>query len=144
MQRRQFITLFSGLAIGSRVQARPAVAESMIADLPRTEEALFELTQGARILPTTQIDLLALQSVEYAPRWPVRVVSRIPDTHWMALVLEQNPQPLAAVYRFKPGVVTETSGNFKLADSTQVIIVVAAAGQFYGLRRFITVVGNCV
>lgn len=144
MQRRHFITLLSGLAISSRVQARPVVAESLIADLPRTEEALFELTQGARILPTSQIVLHALRSVEYAPRWPVRIVSHIPDTHWMALVLEQNPQPLAAVYRFKPGVISETSGNFKLADSTQITIVVAAAGRFYGLRQFITVVGNCV
>jgi len=144
MQRRHFITLLSGITIASRLQARPAVADSLIADLPRTEEALFELTQGARILPTTQIELHALQSVEYAPRWPVRVVSRIPETRWMALVLEQNPQPLAALYRFKPGAISEISGNLKIADSTQVTIVVAAAAQFYGLRRFITVVGHCV
>lgn len=51
--------------------------------------------------------------------------------------------PMAAVYRFKSDAITETSSYLKLAASTQVTLVVAAAGRFYGLRRFITVVGNC-
>jgi len=144
MQRRHFITLFGGLAFSFRLQAQPMVAQSLIHDLPRTEDALYELTRGALILPTAHIDLIAQPLVEYAPRWPVRLVSRIPGTSWLALVLEQNPQPLAAVYRFKPGVITETSGYLKIADSTQVTVVVAAQGRFYGLRRFVTVVGNCM
>lgn len=144
MQRRHFITLIGGLAGSIRLQAQPGVAQSLIHDLPRTEDALFELTQGAHILPSPHIDLVAQPLVEYAPRWPVRMVSRIPGTSWLALALEQNPQPLAALYRFKPSVITETSGYFKIADSTQVTLVVAAQGRFYGLRRFITVAGNCV
>lgn len=144
MQRRDVLILFGGLLASSRLQARAVSAESMIHDLPRTEEALFELTQGATILPTTQIELIAQPWVEFAPRWPVRVVSRIADVSWMALVVEQNPNPLAAVYHFKPGALTEASSYLKIADSTQVSVVVAAAGRFYGLRRFIKVVGHCM
>lgn len=144
MRRRDFVTLCGGLALCPRISAAPAAVDSLIHDLPRSEEALFDLTQGARILPSAQLELITQPLVEFAPRWPVRVVSNLPNTQWIALVVEQNPQPLAAVYRFKSGAVTETSGYLKIADSTQITLVVAAAGRFYGLRRFVTVVGHCV
>ena len=144
MHRRHVLTLLSSLAACPQLQAWPAAGESLIHDLPRTEEALFDLTQGARILPTMHIELIAEPYVEFAPRWPVRVVSDIAGARWMALVIEQNPQPLAALYRFNADVIADTSTYLKIADSTQVTVVVAAAGRFYGLRRFITVVGNCL
>lgn len=144
MQRRDFIGLCGGLAVSSELLAAPVVPDSLIHDLPRTEEALFGLTRGAPILATAQLELITQPFVEFSPRWPVRVASNIPGTIWMALAIEQNPQPLAAVYRCKPGVVTETSGYFKIAESTQITLVVAAGGRFYGLRRFVSVVGNCM
>lgn len=144
MQRREMLIVLGGLIASTRLQAKTVGAASLIHDLPRTEEALFDLTQGAPILPTTQVELIAQPWVEFSPRWPVRVVSRLPGVHWMALVVEQNPNPLAAVYRFKPGALTEASSYLKIADSSQVSVVVAADSGFYGLRRFIKVVGHCL
>ena len=149
MQRRQFISCFSGLALSAPVLARTAtptiiVNESLVHDLPRTAEALFDLTQGAHIYSSERIDLLAQPYVEYAPRWPVLMVNHLPNVRWMALIIEQNPQPLAAVFHFMPGSLTEASAYLKIADSTQVTVVVAAGNRFYGRRRFIKVVGNCM
>ena len=147
MQRRHALSLLAGLSVCPSLQARPALPvspESLIHDLPRTAEALFDLTHGALVLPTAHIDLIAPPMVEYAPRWPVRVVNRVPGVSWMAVTIEQNPQPMAALFHFSNGALTEVSSYLKIADSTQVTVVVAAAGKFYGLRRFITVVGNCV
>lgn len=149
MQRRPILRMLSclpALAIGRDVAAAPLMprtTESLIHDLPRTTEALFDLTRGAVILPSSHIEMIAESLVEYSPRWPVRVVTRLPGASWMVLVIEQNPQPLAALFQFKTSVVSEISSSVKLADNTQVTVVVAAAGRFYGLRRFITVVGNC-
>jgi len=147
MQRRHILRLLAGfpfLAVCPHLQARPAAApESLIHDLPRTAEALFDLTQGAAIFPSLHIELIATPLVEYAPRWPVRVVNRMPGASWMALVIEQNPQPLAAVFHFNSTVLNEIGMNIKIVDSTQVTVIVAAAGKFYGQRRFVTVVGNC-
>jgi len=147
MQRRHVLSLLAGVSVCPGLQGKPAVPaspESLIHDLPRTAEALFDLTHGAPILPTAQIELIAPPLVEFAPRWPVRVVNRMPGVTWMALVIEQNPQPLAALFHFSHGALTEIRSYLKIADSTQVTVVVAAAGKFYGLRRFITVVGYCV
>lgn len=147
MQRRHVLSLLAGVSVCPVLQGKPALQaspESLIHDLPRTTEALFDLTHGAFILPTTQIELIAPPVVEYAPRWPVRVINRIPDVTWMALTIEQNPQPMAALFSFGKGALTEFRSYLKIADSTQVTVVVAAAGRFYGLRRFITVVGHCV
>lgn len=147
MQRRHVLSLLAGVAVCPVLQGKPglpASPESLIHDLPRTTEALFDLTHGAFISPTTQIELIAPPMVEYAPRWPVRVINRIPGVSWMALTIEQNPQPLAALFHFSNGALTEINSYLKIADSTQVTVVVAAGGKFYGLRRFITVVGYCV
>jgi sulfur-oxidizing protein SoxY len=147
MQRRHVLSLLAGVAVCPALQGKPAVPagpESLIHDLPRTAEALFDLTHGAPILSSARIDLIAPPLVEYAPRWPVRVINRIPGVTWMAVTLEQNPQPLAALFHFKAGALTEVRSYLKIADSTQVTVVVAAAGKFYGLRRFITVVGYCM
>lgn len=147
MQRRELIKYVSGLAalsMGLNVASKPALsAESLIHDLPRTTEALFELTRGAAILPSTQIELLAAPWVEYAPRWPLRLVQRIAGASWMALVVEQNAQPLAAVFRFRSIPLHEIATSIKIADSSQVTAVVAAAGRFYGARYFIKLVSNC-
>lgn len=147
MQRRHVLSLLAGASVCPGLQGKPALPaspESLIHDLPRTAEALFDLTHGAPILPTAYIELIAPPLVEYAPRWPVRVVNRMPGVTWMALVIEQNLQPMAALFRFGNGALTEIRSYLKIADSTQVTVVVAAAGKFYGLRRFITVVGYCV
>lgn len=152
MQRRHILNLLTGLpalAACPALLARPAapampgVSESLIHDLPRTAEALFDLTQGAPIVSSTQIELIAQPLVEYAPRWPVRVVSRIPGAHWMAVLIEQNPQPLAAVFHIRSAALTEITSYFKIENSSQVTVIVAAAGRFYGQRHFITVVGRC-
>lgn len=125
-------------------QARPAQAQSLIHDLPRTFEALYDLTGGAGILPTSSIELEAQSRVENGPRWQVRIVSRLRSVSWMAVVIEQNPQPLAAWVRFRNGALPEITSHFKIADSSQIIIVAESGGKFYGLRRFITVVGHCL
>ena len=147
MQRRKVLQWMGGLtclALCPHAQARPtAMVESLIHDLPRTAEALFDLTRGAVILPSTQIELITEPLVEYAPRWPVRMVNRMPGASWMALVIEQNPQPLAAVFHFKSTGLNEIGLNLKIVDSTQVTVIVAVAGKYFGQRRFITVVGNC-
>lgn len=150
MQRRQLLTALGGLSLSPLVLARaasraaPPVMESLIHDLPRTAEAIYDLTRGALIYPSMQIQLIAQPYVEYAPRWPVHMVNAMPNVRWMALLIEQNPQPLAALFHFLPGSLTEASAYLKVADSTQVTVVVAAGDRFYGLRRFISVVGNCM
>lgn len=155
MQRRQLLTALGGLSLSPLVLARfafrsasPDLAkptiESVVHDLPRSAEAIYDLTQGALIYPTTHIQFIAQPYVEYAPRWPVQIVNAIPNVRWMALVIEQNPQPLAALFHFLPGSLTEASAYLKVADSTQVTVVVAAGDRFYGLQRFISVVGNCM
>jgi len=143
MQRRQVLGLIGGVAVWSCISARPVAETSLIHDLPRTEEALFELTRGAAILPSNKIDLLTPPQVEYGPRWPVRIVQRIAGARWAALVIEQNPQPLAALVHFHRGLLGDLAFHCKIADSSQVTVVVAAAGKFYGVRRFMPVVGTC-
>jgi len=78
--------------------------------------------------------------VEYAPRWPVRVVNRMPGASWMALVIEQKSATPGSGVHFKSTGLNEIGLNLKIVDSTQVTVIVAVAGKFYGQRRFITVV----
>lgn len=70
--------------------------------------------------------------------------SALPRTDLMALLLERNPFPLAAVYSFHEGMETEITMNVKMAESSSVVLVARAEGRYYAVRRQVAVtLGGC-
>jgi sulfur-oxidizing protein SoxY len=75
---------------------------------------------------------------------PISITSRVPKTDTIAIVIEKNPNPMAAVFEVLPGTDPSFRTNFKLGESSNVYALVKADGRFYVSTHEIKVtIGGC-
>ncbi len=75
---------------------------------------------------------------------PVDVVSNIPKTTSIAILVEKNPSPLCAEFDFANGAVAEVSARLKMGQTSLVKAVAKADGKFYTAQKEVKVtVGGC-
>jgi sulfur-oxidizing protein SoxY len=75
---------------------------------------------------------------------PVDVVSNIPNTASIAILVEKNPFPLSALFTFANGAVPDVSARLKLAQTSVVKAVAKADGKFYTAQKEVKVTaGGC-
>ena len=75
---------------------------------------------------------------------PVGVTSAIPKTESIAILVEKNPNILAAVFDIPPGTDPSLSTRIKLGQSSNVFAVVKADGKYYVAGKEIKVtLGGC-
>lgn len=75
---------------------------------------------------------------------PVDVVCTIPNTTWIAILVEKNPQPLCAQFDFANGALAEVSARLKMGQTSLVKAVAKADGKFYTAQKEVKVtVGGC-
>jgi sulfur-oxidizing protein SoxY len=74
----------------------------------------------------------------------VDVVSTIPNTTSIAILVEKNPFPLSATFEFSNGALPEVSARLKLGQTSVVKVVAKADGKFYSAQKEVKVtVGGC-
>jgi sulfur-oxidizing protein SoxY len=95
--------------------------------------------------PSKEIVIDAPQIAENGAVVPIEIASNLPGTSSIAVVLEKNPFPLAAKFEFKEGALPFVKLNVKMAETSDVRVVVAAAGgRYYSATREIKVtIGGC-
>ena len=75
---------------------------------------------------------------------PISVTSQLARTESIAILLENNPNALSAVFDVPAGTDPYLSLNVKLAESTNVYALVRAGGRYYHARREVRVtIGGC-
>jgi sulfur-oxidizing protein SoxY len=75
---------------------------------------------------------------------PVDVVSHIPNTSSIAILVEKNPQPLCAHFEFSNGAMPEVAARVKMGQTSLVKAVAKADGKFYTAQKEVKVtVGGC-
>lgn len=75
---------------------------------------------------------------------PVDVVSTIPNTTSISILVDKNPSPLSAQFDFANGAVPDVSARLKLAQTSMVKAVAKADGKFYTAQKEVKVtVGGC-
>jgi sulfur-oxidizing protein SoxY len=99
---------------------------------------------AANPAPSKEIVIDAPQIAENGAVVPIEIVSNIPGTSWIAVVLEKNPFPLAARFDFKEGALPYVKLNVKMAETADVRVVASAGGRHYSATREIKVtIGGC-
>jgi sulfur-oxidizing protein SoxY len=74
----------------------------------------------------------------------VSVMSSVPKTQAIAIVIEKNPGPLAAYFEVPPGTDAAIVTRFKMAQTSNVHAVVKADGKYFVSTREIRVTfGGC-
>ena len=75
---------------------------------------------------------------------PIEVVSNIPGTTSIAVLIDKNPFPLAGKFDFLEGALPYVKLNVKMGDTSDVRAVATAGGKHYVATREIKVtIGGC-
>lgn len=75
---------------------------------------------------------------------PVEVVSGIPNTTSIAILVEKNPLPLSAYFDFSNGALPEVAVRLKLGQTSLIKAVAKADGKFFIAQKEVKVtVGGC-
>ena len=75
---------------------------------------------------------------------PIGIASSIPKTESIAILVEKNPNMLAAVFDIPPGTDPALSTRIKMGQSSNVYALVKADGKYYAAVKEIKVtLGGC-
>ena len=75
---------------------------------------------------------------------PVGIRSSVPNTESIAILVEKNPNTLAAVFDIPPGTEPSLSTRIKMGQTSNVYALVKADGRFYVASKEIKVtLGGC-
>ncbi|NMG33502.1 thiosulfate oxidation carrier protein SoxY [Azoarcus sp. TTM-91] len=75
---------------------------------------------------------------------PVGVVSKLPNTEQIAILIEKNPNLLAAKFEIPAGTAAEVQTRVKMGQTSDIYAVVKADGKFYVTKKEVKVtLGGC-
>jgi len=153
MERREFLAGSSGataLALAAASGLTPAYAQNA----PGWNKAAFDsksLADVAKALGATSAPVeskeLLLQAPEIAENGNVvRVAaqSNLPSTAQIALVVEKNPNALAAIFDIPAGTDANVSTNLKMGQSSNVYALAKVGDKFfYAVKEVKVTLGGC-
>lgn len=136
----------AGVGVGTGL----LTAQSVVAAWPK---AAFEAKQvGAAVEgamgsagteASEQIEIKAPDIAENGAVVPVTVTTAL-AVESIAIVAENNPSPLAAVFELGPGAQGYVSTRIKMGKTGDVVAVVKTGGQLYAARKGVKVtIGGC-
>lgn len=106
-------------------------------------DAFKALGAGA---PATSTDIImkAPDIAENGAVVPIGIESRIPGTESIALLIEKNPNPLAAAFDIPAGTETAVTTRVKMGETSNVYALVKANGKYFVAKKEIKVtLGGC-
>lgn len=152
MQRRNFLQAFGSATALGRVLGlsllKPgralAVDFNRAAFDAKTASDALRLIGAAGAEASRDITLKAPEIAENGASVPTEVVSTIPGTTRLSVLVDKNPFPLALQFNFAPEAVARFQARLKMAETSRLRIVASAAGKHYTVFREVKVtVGGC-
>jgi sulfur-oxidizing protein SoxY len=142
--RRRTLQLIAGLVAAGVLPAGWAAEWNKAAfDMKSLREALKAL--GAESPPASDAILIKAPDIaENGAVVPVAVEVKLPKTESISLLIEKNPQPLAASFGIPAGTDPSVSTRVKMGESSDVYALVKADGRFFLARKEIKItLGGC-
>ena len=94
--------------------------------------------------PSTAIVIEAPQIAENGAVVPVEIMSNIPGTTSIAVLIDKNPFPLASKFDFLEGALPFVKVNLKMSETSEGRVVATAGGRNYVATKEIKVtIGGC-
>lgn len=147
LNRRRFLHagVMAVTAVGSAMvwplKAMAAAMESVFA-AKNLEEVFKGL--GTKPTPSDKIDLKTPDIAENGAVVPVSVKSKLPKTEQIMILVEKNPNPLAAVFNIPDGTDADISTRVKVGQTCDIYAVIMADGKLYSTHRETKVtLGGC-
>jgi sulfur-oxidizing protein SoxY len=99
---------------------------------------------AADLVPSSDLVIEAPQIAENGAVVPIEIMSNIPGTTSIAVVIEKNPFPLAGRFSFLEGALPFVKLNVKMGETSEVRVVAQAGNRHFVATREIKVtIGGC-
>jgi len=99
---------------------------------------------GAANTQDGDITIEAPQIAENGAVVPIEIMSKVPGTTSLAVLIEKNPFPLAGQFKFMDGALPFVKVNVKMGESSIVRVVAEAGGKYYTATKEVKVtIGGC-
>ncbi len=93
---------------------------------------------------SSDVKVKAAEIAENGAVVPVRVSSNIPNTEYMAILVEKNPNPLVTAFNIPEGTEANVKTRIKMGETSNVLAVVKADGKWFAASKEIKVtLGGC-
>jgi sulfur-oxidizing protein SoxY len=149
--RREFLQ-FTGL-VGALAAAGLLSAEQARAQQAAWNKAAFETKNladtvkalgGGAVAESKDITITGPDIAENGAVVPVGVTSKVPGTQAVYILVEKNPNMLAAGFNIPAGTEANVSTRIKMGESSNVIGLVKANNRFYMASKEVKVtIGGC-
>lgn len=150
-QRRSVLKLSTvlGLAVAAGV-LRPQEAWAVQQEWnkkafeAKSVEDVVKALGGTEATASDQITLVAPDIAENGAVVPVGVVSNLPNTTQISILVPKNPNAMAASFDLTADSVADVATRIKMGGTSDVYALVKADGKFYTLHKEIKVtLGGC-
>ena len=139
-------SLYALLAAAGMLQPDAALAadwNQKAFEAKNLKDAFDALGAGNRV-NSTDIVMTAPEIAENGAVVPIGAVSKLPGTESIAILIAKNPTSLAANFDIPQGTEPGVSTRVKMAETSDVYVLVKAQGKFYVTKKEIKVtIGGC-
>jgi sulfur-oxidizing protein SoxY len=150
--RRSFLQGFGNAALLAGLVGAGVLkpGRALAVEFNRSAFDTKSLTDALRLIGATgaeasrDILLKAPEIAENGAAVPIEVISQIPGTTRLSVLVDKNPFPLALQFNFAAGATPRFQAKLKMAESSRLRIVALAGGKHYTVFREVKVtVGGC-
>lgn len=144
MQRRSFLSLLLGsasLLLMLPINAWAALWNKDAFETVKLNEASQNLAIHDEIM-SADINIVAPDRAENGAIVQVEVTSNIANTEAMSIFVEKNPTPLIAHFKFSNGAEAFIVTRIKMADTSDIKVVVKAGNQYFTHSKNVIVLEN--
>jgi sulfur-oxidizing protein SoxY len=147
MQRREFITVLTGILAAAMLPTSALAAALNKAwnkaafEATKLDEATKNLNIGAETL-SKDIEIVAPDRAENGAVVQIEITSNIANTESISVFVEHNPTPLIGIFNFSNGALPFVITRIKMAEDSDVKVVVKADGKFYSNSKKVVVLEN--
>jgi sulfur-oxidizing protein SoxY len=136
---------FGGAAPLSRAQAAADAGKwPKDAFAQKTEADAIKALYGKTPEPSDKVNLDAPEIAENGAVVPIAVSTTLPDVSSIAILVAENPNPLAANYPIPPGTSPAVANRLKMAKTSKVTALVASGDKVFSASKEVKVtVGGC-
>ena len=101
--------------------------------------ALDDVLQGDTLQESEQVNLKIPPISQSGVSVPASVTTTLEQVESITLLVENNPNPMVAMYYFSGSAMAYVSTRIKMNKSSPVHVIVKVDGRYYGTSQMVTV-----
>jgi sulfur-oxidizing protein SoxY len=110
----------------------------------KTQAAAIQALYGKTPIASDKVSLDAPEIAENGAVVPISVSTTLADVTSIAILVSENPFPLAASYPIPPGTAAMVANRLKMAKTSKVVALVESGGKIFSATKEVKVtVGGC-